>query len=375
MPALELEPGMDFRRPEYRRAVFLRFYLFHLKYRSHPGAVYYLFPALRERFGWSDEEALWFAFLNGNTQHPVTSLILHQACPEPSSVRGVRAMLALYRSRYDKLAFDTDRRHWKKSLATAVESYLAALRPYGGSQREMWHAAAGRGFAGVWDQATALYSFGRLSAFSYGEYLRIMGVPFDCDTLFLSDRSGSRSHRNGLCIITGRDDLDWHDSNPSFDGNYPPEVIARLEVEARELLAEAKRRAHGEDWADDVSLFTLESALCTYKSWHRPNRRYPNVYNDMLYDRLRTYEARYPGAPTGLFWAARREWLPAHLRLEDNLGDPGCVPLKQNHYLRTGQVIMMDREYPEFRNDFNDAVGVGAYGPRRDRFRIQGVPA
>lgn len=32
--------------------------------------------------------------------------------------------------------------------------------------------------------------------------------------------------------------------------------------------------------------FTLESALCTYKSWHRPNRRYVNVYSDMLHGRI-----------------------------------------------------------------------------------------
>jgi hypothetical protein len=32
---------------------------------------------------------------------------------------------------------------------------------------------------------------------------------------------GSQSHRNGLAKVLGRDDLDWHDSNPTgFDGKY-----------------------------------------------------------------------------------------------------------------------------------------------------------
>ncbi len=40
----DLKGGMDFRHPQYRREVFLRFYEFHLKYRTHPGCVYFLFP-------------------------------------------------------------------------------------------------------------------------------------------------------------------------------------------------------------------------------------------------------------------------------------------------------------------------------------------
>lgn len=362
----DLRPGMDFRRPEYRREVFLRFYLYHCRYRAHPGGVYHFFPALRDRYGWGPEQALWFAFLNGNTQHPVTSLLLHRLCPDPSSPAAVEAMLGFYRDNYPRLAFDTDRRHWKAHLEPAVASYLEALRPHRGSQAAMWAAAAQRGFAGVWEQATALYGFGRLSAFSYSEYLRIMGVPVDCDTLFLEDRSGSKSHRNGLCIVAGLDEYDWHASNPGFDGRYPPELLARLNTFASGLLAEARQRAAGEPWAGDVNLFTLESALCTYKSWHRPNRRYPNVYNDMAYDRLRAVEKHWPADVTAPFWQARRDWLPAHLRLEDNPTDPGCVAVKQNHYRLTGQVIMMDRDDPVFRNDFNAGVAAGLYGLRRD---------
>jgi hypothetical protein len=367
---MRLEAGSDFRAPELRPEVFLRFYLFHCRYRAHPGAVYYVMPYLRDHLGWGPEQALWFAFLNGNTQHPATSLALHRHAPDPSSPRRVAAMVEFFRRNHRRLPFDTDRRHWKTHLPAAVDSYLAALKPHGGSQAAMWASAAQDGFTGVWQQATALYSFGRLSAFSYAEYLRIMGVPFDCDELFLHDRSGSRSHRNGLCIVTGRDAYDWHPSNPDFDGHYPPWLIERLDAEARELVAEARRRAHGEPWADDVGLFTLESALCTYKSWHRPNRRYPNVYNDMLYDRLRAWEARWSGPEgretTELLWRARRAFLPAYLRLEDSPYDPGCVPVKQNHYRTTGQVIMMDRDDPVFRNAFNDAVAARLYGLRRD---------
>src|SRR5208337_1209246 len=43
---LDLQYGMDFRKPEYRREVFHRFYEFHLKYATHPGCIYFVFPFL-----------------------------------------------------------------------------------------------------------------------------------------------------------------------------------------------------------------------------------------------------------------------------------------------------------------------------------------
>jgi hypothetical protein len=365
---MQLERGMDFRLPEYRREVFLRFWMFHCRYRSHPGAVYYLLPWLRGHYGWTAEEALWFAFLNGNTQHPVTSLILHQRCPDPADGPAVFRMLAFYREHYARLAFDTDRRHWKGNLPDAVSSYRRLLRRYGGSQAQMWEAAASGGFAGVWDTATSIHGFGRLSAFSYTEYLKIMGVPFDCDDLMLGDRDGSRSHRNGLCIATGQDDLVWDKALGSYDGRYPPETIASLERLAAGLREEARDRARGEAWLQDVDYFTLESALCTYKSWHKPNRRYPGVYNDLLYDRLKRYEQTWPGGEkwTAPFWRARRECLPRWLRLEDQPYDPGCVPLKQNWYREYGEVPVMGHDDPAFWSTFDLAVGHGEFGLRKD---------
>ena len=363
---MELTAGSDFRQVRWRREVFHRFYAFHCRYRAHPGAVYYVLPWLAERQGWDAEAALWFAFLNGNTQHPVTSWQLwHASGGRPD---GAERMVEFWRAHYARLAFDTDRRYWKKALPQAVAGYLALVGR--GTQADYWDRAAAHGFAGIWAAAVAIPTFGRLSAFSFTEYLRLSGVPFDCDTLMLEDRDGSRSHRNGLCKVLGRDDLDWHASNPGFDGRYPPEVVELLTWEAANLLADARVRAQGEPYARDVGYFTLESALCTYKSWHRPNRRYPNVYNDMFHDRLVAAERAWPGEDLDVFWASRQAHLPAHLRLEDCPGDPGCVPVKQNHYLRTGQPVMMHRDDPAFVNDFNHAVDTGALGRFREPRRV-----
>lgn len=256
------------------------------------------------------------------------------------------------------MPFDTDRRHQKSDFIDSVKCYQKLTS---GGQEEFFSTFITtedqhENFRKAWEVVrNQFYSFGRLSSFSYLEYLRIMRVPVDCDQLFLADMSGSKWHRNGLAKVLGRDDLDWHEYNPTgFDGKYTPTMLAWLKREAALLLEEAKYRAAGKPYTYDVSYFTLESTLCTYKSWHRPNRRYPGVYLDMFHDRIKKAEATWPEEDYGLFWEARKSYLPAHLRLEDNPGDVGLKPEKQNHYRQTGQVIMMDKFDPVFKNDYND---------------------
>lgn len=354
---MELQAGSDFREARYRPEVFLRFYTWTLKYRSHPGGVYYVLPYLADQLGWDAEQRAWCAFLNGNTQNPVTTLLLMSAGDRPDKAE---AVVAFWRRHYANLLFDTDRRHQKSKLEEAVDGYVAAV---GDSQERFWQRAASGGWEGVWRAAYALPHMGRLSAWSYLEYLRILrvgGVP-DADTLMLGDRSGSRSHRNGLCLVAGMDDWIWWDYNPGFGGHYDREVLKELEDRAAGLLYQARQRNPEHP---DVGYLTLESAFCTYKSWHRPNRRYPGVYNDLLYDRLRHAEARF-GNRFGIIWDARRAALPEHLRLEDSPLDPGAVPAKQNWYRETGQPIMMARDWGCFENGFEKNVFNGAYGIRR----------
>lgn len=356
----KLEVGMDFRLPEYRREVFLRFYEFHLKFGSHPGCVYYLFNGLAKHYKWSLEERLWFAYINGNTQNPVTSWLIIREFPSLADLN-MFALTRWFNANYDKLAFDTDRRYFKKSFLACVENYQHLV---GDKTQEEFFAAgkdAKENFRQLWKRTNAAYIyFGRLSIFSYLEYLRIMGLPVDCDQLFLDDLQGSKSHRNGLCKVLGRDDLDWHDSNPSFDGRYDKAMIAWLKEEGEQLVADARVKMKGKPYAKDVGYFTLESALCTYKSWHRPNRRYPNVYNDLLVDRIRKGEEHW--GQLDLFWNMRKATQPQALLLECNPADPGVKPVKQNHYRETGEVIMMDEAcggWACFKNRFNDKVRGG----------------
>ena len=78
---------------------------------------------------------------------------------------------------------------------------------------------------------------------------------------------------------------------------YDKETIKWITKEAELLFKEAKQRINH----NDVSYFTFESTLCNYKSWHRPDRRYPNVYMDMFRDRIKYAETQH-GNKFDLFW-------------------------------------------------------------------------
>jgi hypothetical protein len=360
----DLKEGMDFRLPEHRRETFLRFYGFHLQYRSHPGAVYYVMPYLAEKYEWDFETRLWFAFINGATQNPLTSWVIFNRFPsidvEPEE------MEKWHRAYWRNLDYDIDRRYQKGHFVEMFENYKELLN--GKSQVEYFTDIcctdnAYDNFTKLWDVVyNDFFMYGRLSTFSYTEYLKIMGLNIDCDTLLIHDKSGSKSHRNGLCKVLGRDDLDVDKRNekllPGLEKGHTKEIMDWLEHEGELLMNEAKVRFQGTDFEQDVNYYTLESTLCCYKSWHRINRRYPNVYNDMFYDRIKKAETRdwyeIDGMSTTFedFWDARRKYLPKELRLEDNPNDPGLVKVKQNWYRLTGEVPMMEHHDPIFKNNF-----------------------
>jgi hypothetical protein len=360
-PVTDLVKGMDFRKPEYRRETFLRFYEFHLKHRAHPGAVYFMFNYLRERFSLTQEDMLWITYINGVSQHIVTTWELFKKFPTFTS--DADEMQQFIMDNWAELGWDMDRRYVKTKFGEALKSYqkLVGEHTKSNTQEEFWNNLCNsedeyQNFHNCWDMVMNNFAyFGRLSTFSYLEYQRIIGVNLDCDELFLDDMSGSKSHRNGIAVVLGRDDMDWHDKiNPNFEG-YTSDHMDWLKSEGAKLLAEAKERF--KDNPDvpqrDVSYFTLESTLCCYKSWHRPNRRYPNVYMDMFHDRVRkAEEATKHEKDFSLFWDARKKFLPEELRLEDNPTDCGLKPDKQNHYRLTGEAIMMHVDWACFENDF-----------------------
>lgn len=363
----DLRKGMDFRKPEYRREWFIRFYGFHLINNSHPGCVYYALPWLTKYYSLNMEDKLWMAFINGCSQNIVTTSLIFERFPTLKSAN-YEDLTKWWNTVHSKFksgsGWDSDRKYFKigkTGFPECVASYAKAVEKFG-SQENLFNSLVQnckyKTFDKSWEFVRENFlSFGRLSTFSYLEYLRIQDVPLDCSSLFLDDISGSKSHRNGLCKVLGRDDLDWWDvegsETKSFEG-YDPATIDWLVEEGAQLLEDTKEMYSHKD----ISYFTLESTLCCSKSFYRPNRRYPNVYNDMFFKRIKYAEGEW-GNKFDHFWKMRKESIPKYLRLEDNEEDPTHLAKaldkeKQNHFRETGQLIMMDDDWKCFKNSFND---------------------
>ena len=350
----------DWRLPEHRREAFQRFYSFHLKFRSHPGSVYYWLPAIADGLELDADQRAWLVWLNGNTQNPVTSLLLLEAAPDHTQWQKA---VDFWNEHFKLLEWDTDRRHQKSKFGVATEQWAGRV---GAQPAAEWAKVGMLGWADTWAYAKDQPYMGRLSAWSMTEYARILfgdDVP-DADTLLLEDKSGSRSHRNALGLLYGRSDAVY------WEANEAPELLPELVSLGESLLTEARERNPGHP---DVTRLTLESALCTWKSWHKPNRRYPNCYTDMSHARLRKAESRF-GERFGLLWDARAQ-LPDYLLLEKTPGDPGMVSEKQNHYLSTGEPIMMHREWPDMANGFNTKVEAGGFAARETPSPVAELPA
>ncbi len=352
---MNLEYGMDFRKPEYRREVFMRFYEFHLKYKAHPGGVYYAIPMLFDYVKALPEQKYWILFLNGCCQNIVTTFILFKHFPhcistEPNKIND------FVQKNWGKLQWDMDRRYAKAKIGEMVENYQQVTN----KQQQLFFSNYNGeyvnpkvNFFNTWQVVINNFKyFGRLSTFSYLEYLKIGGLNIECDTLFLDDINGSKSHRNGICKVMGRDDLDCTKENPV---KYTDELISQIIDWGKDLLSEAKERINHKD----VNYFTLESTLCCYKSWFRKNRRYPNVYNDMFAERIQWSLDNFQDKEVEIFWKFREKTLPDNLRIELNSRDVGIKPDKQNHFRNTGEVIMMNQEWECFKNTYNDYTDKG----------------
>jgi hypothetical protein len=346
---------VDWRLPENHREAFQRSYTHSLRNRNFPGMVYSMLPALADHFDLDEDGRAWLVWLNGNNQNVVSSYLLLEAAPRPQDWRKA---IDFWNAHFKQLEWDIDRRHQKSAFGKATEDWWLN---FGGSGAYGWLRRAQEGWKAVWDFSISQPYMGRISAWSMMEYARILLGPRipDVGSWFLEE-SSSRSHRNSLCFLSGHEDA-WKWDREHAEIPFLLDLFPSLERLAEDLLEEAEQRNPGAE----VTRLTMESALCTYKSWHKPNRRYPNVYADMMYQRIKKAEARF-NRPLDVLWQIRRDTLAKPLRLEDNPGDPGLVPLKQNWYRETGEVPMIWTEFPDMRSSFDDAVESGEFGERKD---------
>ena len=304
---------IDYRLPENRAVYFDKLYKLNLEYGIMPGLVYLYMPELARRYDWDAEQKLWFAFLNGLTQNPITSLRLFDQLPAvPPAGAALSRFTDWFNAEWDTLQFDTDRRYQKRDTVEAIKTYAKLVEEFG-SQEAM---LTDKPYSELWDLVrNRYYSFGRLSSFSYLEYVYLNGFGADCDDLLFADKSGSKSHRNGMFFLLGFDHLVWDKRlDNGQDGNYNDfKKICRWLTAESDKYIEYFHMRHPE--LPNVGKFTMESNLCTFKN-HFFGRRYPGVYADMAQERIEWADARDQSAYTEVFKDMRAQLLPEWLRAE-----------------------------------------------------------
>lgn len=347
---------MDWR--EDKREAFQRHYTFQLRNLNFPGMVYSMLPAVAEAFDLEEDGRAWLAWLNGNTQNVVTSMLLLEAASRPQDWKKA---VDFWNDHFKALEWDADRRHQKNDFGKATERWATDYVAH--SAYLDWWQASEIGWEACWDYAILSPYMGRISAWSYLEFARIL-LPFipDVGSWFLKE-SSSRSHRNALCMLSGYDDA-WGWDKEKSDIPFMLDLLPGLHDLAEDLLREAQERNPGDP---NVTRLTLESALCTWKSTHKVNRRYPNVYADMMYERIKKSEERMHRRTT-LLWKIRAQTLAPEMRLEDNPYDPGLVAVKQNWYRETGEMHYLHHVFPDMEpSGFEVKVAAGEFGVRKDK--------
>lgn len=290
----------DYRRLGERSEGFLQFYAASVATGDCDPALW-LISYLNERFEYSIEERLWFAWLY-HTYNVPTAFVYKNEFPD-EELASVERFTEWNNENYTRLRYQTDTKWSKGHLPAMYQSYCDWV---GNSDQatKFTHICSEdpvTNFERLWAIVKGeWYKFGRYTAFFYLQTLKhTCGLNIDCPTLLLNDYSGSKSHRNGLCYALGKDN--W------VNQKLTSAEYKWLEDAGAELLQEARRR--WPTFASRFDNFSMETALCAYKKlWRVKRGRYIGYYLDRQSEEVMKAEGdNWKGIEWEVIWQARSE--------------------------------------------------------------------
>ena len=291
---------IDYREKENRREGFILWYVWSLKNGDCDPALW-MMNYLNERYEHNIEEKLWFSWLY-HTYNLHTAWVYKQEFPD-EELASVERFTEWNNENYARLRYQTDTKWSKGHLPAMYQSYRDWVA--GGTQRERFEDFYGdtpeQTFNNLWREVKkSWFKFGRYTTFFYLQTLKhTCDLPIECPTLFLSDYSGSKSHRSGLCFSAGRDE--W------VGQRLTAEEYDWLEGYGKSLLEEVKS-----DYSEVAHLadnFSMETCLCSYKKLFRVKRgRYMGYYLDRQSEEIMKAEQDgWYGIDWEVLWQGRHE--------------------------------------------------------------------
>jgi len=297
---------LDYRLLENRREGFLQFYAASVACGDCDPALW-LMRYLNERYEYSIEERLWFAWLY-HTYNLPTAFVYKNEFPD-EELASVERFTQWNNENYARLRYQTDTKWSKGHLPVMYESYSNWVGKATQEERfsEMCQGNPDENFNRLWSTVKGeWYKFGRYTAYFYLQTIKhTCNVNINCPTLFLNDFSGSKSHRNGLILAAGKDD--WVNQKLSVD------EYQWLEGYGADLLLEAHKR--WPSYASHFDNFSMETSLCAYKKLWRVSRgRYVWYYLDRQSEEIMKAEQDgWHGIEWNVVWQAREEVIGSKL--------------------------------------------------------------
>lgn len=325
---------MDLRLKANRREAYKRWYTWSLTFKDCDPAIWmanYIF----KRFEFNSEQTLWLAWFYANTYYYPTAFLLWNEFPDFELCDSER--LTLWNTaNYSRLRYQTDTKYNKGHLPVMFDSYKAAIG--NGLQRDFFESLYGdneeQSFLNIWDTVNSkFYKFGRYTTWFYLQTLKsCCNIKLNAPSLYLSDYSGSRSHRNGLCYALGLDD--W------IDVKLTAKQYEFLEAEAKAIQEEIDM--------PEADPFTMETCLCSFKKIFRVNNgRYLGYYLDRQAEEISKVEGDgWYGIDWDVLWQARDETLDKRLAVKH----AKIQKERFGYFLNTGNIDRLEFLYPDVKS-------------------------
>lgn len=341
----------DYRLLENRKECFFKYYEASLRCNDFD-PWFYMANYIQDKTNMSIEQRYWFSWLYVTSYNGITSWVFFNEFPELNKIN-LEKFQQWEEISWRKMEFDSDSRFNKGKIHILLKHYIERLG--GKSQEEYFKDLLDKkgnkvqSFNNFWNDVIKNFKFfGRWMSFCYAETLyRCLNYPIECNSLFLDDIGGSRSHRDGLCFLLGKDD--WDDHHPNFKG-YTKEMISYLVEEGNKLMEESKK-VLPQDLFHMVEYFTLETVLCVYKKFFRQTR-YLGYYLDRTYHQIVFGEKqKWKNVDWKLFWDCRKELTQENMLCE-NLSYKGMNKEFMKEFMNTGRMINFDKFFDEDKDEY-----------------------
>lgn len=324
------------------RELFIRWYAWSTKYKDCDPSVW-MTNYLNKRYQHNDEERIWLCWLYGNTYYLPTSWVLKNEFPD-YELATLDRITKWNNENYKRLRYQTDTKYNKGHLPVMFESY----QKYFGkkSQRQVIESQFGdnekKNFDILWNSVNKeFHKFGRYTTWFYLQHLKhTAGIKIESTSLMLSDYSGSRSHRNGLCFALNK--KEW------IDTKLTPKEYDWLESQSEEILIEMKNRFP--ELSEQFDHFTLETCLCSFKKIFREkSSRYLGYYLDRQAEEIMQVASdNWNGIEWNVLWQARKETIEKKLDKRSGIDNN-----KFGEYIKTNSIDRMNWMFEDMETPSN----------------------